>query len=334
MRIGLVGTGRIGSFHADTLQARPEVESIVVADVDADRARQLADKLGVHAADTVDDLFVSGIDAVVITAATSAHATLIHQGLDAGIPVFCEKPVSPDVPTTRAVVERVAATGIPVQIGFQRRFDHGYTRARQALQAGELGWIHTVRAVTADASPPPATYVPTSGGLYRDCSIHDFDIIRWVTGAEVESVYAMGSNQGEKFFADAGDVDTAVAILKLTNGTLATVSATRYNGAGHDVRLEVCGSAGGVVVGLDDRAPLRSAEPAISWQQAETPYQGFLERFHDAYIAELETFVEVVAGRQPSPCTADDALQAFYIAEACQLSKDTDRPVEVAQVRA
>jgi myo-inositol 2-dehydrogenase/D-chiro-inositol 1-dehydrogenase len=334
MRIGLVGTGRIGSFHADTLQARPEVESIVVADVDASRARQLADKLGVHATDTVDALFGSGIDAVVITAATSAHAALIHQGLDAGIPVFCEKPVSPDVPNTRAVVDRVAATGIPVQIGFQRRFDRGYTRARKALQAGELGWIHTVRAVTADASPPPAEYVPTSGGLYRDCSIHDFDIIRWVTGAEVESVYAMGSNQGEKFFADAGDVDTAVAILKLSNGTLATVSATRYNGAGHDVRLEVSGSAGGLVVGLDDRAALVSAEPEISWQQAETPYQGFLERFHDAYIAELEAFVEVVAGRQPSPCTADDALQAFYIAEACQLSKDTGRPIEVAQVRA
>ncbi len=144
----------------------------------------------------------------------------------------------------------------------------------------------------------------------------------------------MGSNQGGKFFAEAGDVDTGVAVLKLSNGILATVSATRYNGAGYDVRLEVCGSAGGLAVGLDDRAALVSAEPAISWQQAETPYQGFLERFHDAYIAELNAFVEVVAGRQASPCTADDALQAFYIAEACQLSKDTGRPVEVAQVRA
>ncbi|GAA1708409.1 Gfo/Idh/MocA family oxidoreductase [Fodinicola feengrottensis] len=334
MRIGLVGTGRIGSFHADTLHTHPEVESIVVADVDAARARQLADKLGIQATDTVEELFGSGIDAVVITAGTSAHAPLIHRGLDAEIPVFCEKPVSPDVPNTRAVVDRVAAGDVPVQIGFQRRFDRGYTRARQALQAGELGWIHTLRAVTADASPPPAAYVPTSGGLYRDCSIHDFDIIRWVTGAEVETAYALGSNQGDKFFADAGDVDTAVAILKLGNGILATVSATRYNGAGHDVRLEVCGSAGGLVVGLDDRAALMSAEPSISWHQAETPYQGFLERFHDAYIAELNAFIEVVAGRQPSPCTAEDALRAFYIAEACQLSKDTGRPVEVAQVRA
>ncbi|WP_187369735.1 Gfo/Idh/MocA family oxidoreductase [Fodinicola acaciae] len=334
MRIGVAGTGRIGSFHAETLRGQPEIESIVVADVDAARARQLAEKLGVEAVDTVDELFTSGIDALVITAATSAHAGLIRQGIDAGVAVFCEKPVSQDVPSTRDVLARGAETGTPVQIGFQRRFDRGYGRVREAVRSGELGWIHTMRAMTADASPPPAAYVPLSGGLYRDCSVHDFDIVRWVTGAEVESVYALGSNQGEKFFGDAGDVDTAVAALKLDNGILVTVSATRYNGAGHDVRLEVCGSAGGLVVGLDDRAPLFSAEPSVSWQQAETPYQTFLERFHDAYLAELRAFVDVVAGRRPSPCTVDDALQAFYIAEACQLSQDTGRPVRLAEVKA
>lgn len=332
MRIGVAGTGRIGSFHAETLHSQPEVESIVVADVDAGRAHQLAEKLGVDAAETVDDLFGSGLDALVITAATSAHADLIVRGVDAKIPVFCEKPVSTDVASTRDVVARVHAADVPVQIGFQRRFDRGYGRVRNAVRSGELGWIHTMRAMTADASPPPAAYVPLSGGLFRDCSVHDFDIIRWVTGAEVESVYALGSNQGEKFFGDAGDVDTAVAVLQLDNGILAMISATRYNGAGHDVRLEVAGSAGGLVVGLDDRAPLFTAEPAVSWQQAQTPYQTFLERFHDAYLAELRTFVEVAAGRQPSPCTVDDALQAFYIAEACQLSKDTGRPVRLAEV--
>ncbi|MGD3107164.1 Gfo/Idh/MocA family protein [Streptomyces sp. YGL11-2] len=334
MKIGLIGTGRIGAFHAATLQNVPGVTGLVVADADAARAAALADSLGVRAAGSIEEMYAEGLDAVVITAATSAHAALIHQALDAGVPVFCEKPVALDVPGTIEVVERAEAGGVPVQIGFQRRFDAGYRAAQEALRSGELGWVHTLRACTSDRTPPPAAFIPTSGGLFRDCSIHDFDILRWLTGREVVSVYAQGANRGADFFAEGGDVDTCAALLRFDDDALATVTATRYNGAGHDVRLEVCGSQGARFVGLDDRAPLPSAEPKLSWQRADAPYATFMERFHDAYVTELGVFVEVAAGRTSSPCSPAEALEALYVAEACERSRRTGQPVAVADVRA
>src|SRR5262249_10946882 len=156
----------------------------------------------------VDELYATGVDAVVVTAATSAHAALIHQALDHETAVFCEKPVALDIRGTVEVARRSENGSVPVQIGFQRRFGAGYRAAREALRSGELGWLHTLRAVTADAAPPPAAFLPTSGGLFRDCGIHDFDAIRWLTGREVSSVFAFGANRGESFFTEAGDVDS------------------------------------------------------------------------------------------------------------------------------
>ncbi|MCW2521124.1 MAG: dehydrogenase, partial [Mycobacterium sp.] len=256
MKFGLIGTGRIGRFHAETLLDLHQVDGLVVADVDPDRAQDLAaTSPRIAAAAGVDELLAAGIDGVVITAATSAHAALIHRALDAKVAVFCEKPVALDVAETLSVVEHATTASVPVQIGFQRRFDAGYRAAKTALQSGELGWLHSLRAVTADQTPPPAEYIPTSGGLFRDCSIHDFDILLWLTGRRVVEVHAWGSNKGADFFRAGDDVDTVAAVLRFDDDTLATVSATRYNGAGHDVRLEVCGSKGARFVGLDDRAP-------------------------------------------------------------------------------
>ncbi|MEJ3744701.1 Gfo/Idh/MocA family oxidoreductase [Actinomycetes bacterium KLBMP 9797] len=333
MRIGLAGVGRIGAFHADTLRQLHQVESLVLADADADRAAGVAARLGVEAVDHPDELFRAGIDGLVIAAATDAHAALIIRAADAGLPAFCEKPVAPDTAGTLAVLDRVEQTGVPVHIGFQRRFDAGYLAAREAVQSGRLGWVHTLRAGTLDPAPPPAEYVPRSGGLFRDCGVHDFDIIRWVSGREVVEVYAVGTNRGEEFFRAAGDVDTAAAMLTLDDDTLALVSATRYNAAGYDVRLEVLGAKDSVSVGLDDRLPLRSAEPGVPWP-AGTPYPHFMDRFHAAYVAELAAFTGVVAGTAPSPCTVRDALEAFYVAEACERSRREHRPVTLAEVRA
>ncbi|HEY2061956.1 MAG TPA: Gfo/Idh/MocA family oxidoreductase [Amycolatopsis sp.] len=332
MRLGLAGTGRIGTAHAETLKGFEDVSSLIVADVDTARARAAAAKLGVEAADDIDALFGAGLDGLVVTAATDAHPGLIIQAVDAGIPVFCEKPVAADIPGTLAVLDRIEGSDVPVQIGFQRRFDAGYQAARAAVAGGELGWLHTVRATTLDPAPPPAEYVAHSGGLFRDCGVHDFDIIRWVTGREVEEVYALGANRGESFFAEAGDVDTAAATLTLDDGTLATVSLTRYNGAGYDVRFEALGSTANVVVGLDDRAPLRSVEPGFAPLPGPA-YPGFMERFRPAYTAELKVFLDVAAGRVPSPAGGRDALEAFYIAEACEVSRRERRPVRVAEVR-
>lgn len=331
MRIGLAGTGRIGAFHADTLNRLDAVDSVVIADIDAARAEAAAGKLGVEFAPGIDALFAAGLDGVVIAAATGAHQELIGRGVAAGLPVFCEKPVAPDIAGTLAVLDSIGDS--PVQIGFQRRFDAGYGAARSLLRSGRLGWLHTIRANTFDPAPPPAEYIKTSGGFFRDCSVHDFDILRWVTGREVAEVYAIGSNRGADFFREAGDIDTMGAVLTLDDDTIALVSGTRYNAAGYDVRMELLGSADSVSVGLDQQLPLRSAEAGISWPTGPA-HPTFIERFRAAYEHELRAFTQVVAGEIASPCTVRDALEAFYVAEACELSRREHRPVRLDEVRA
>ena len=330
MRIGIAGVGRIGAFHARTLAGM--VESLVLADAVPGRAAAVAAELGVEHVDSPADVLTASIDGLVIAAATDAHAALILGSVAAGIPVFCEKPVAPDAAGTRAVLDKVRSSPVPVQIGFQRRYDAGFAAARAAVSSGELGWVHTLRAGTLDPAPPTPEYLATSGGLFRDCSVHDFDAIRWVTGQDVTEVYALGANRGAAFFRDVGDVDTAAALLTLTDGSMAHVAATRYNAAGYDVRLEVLGSRQSISVGLDDRLPLRSAEPGVSFPGGP-PYPMFMDRFHAAYVAELADFAAIVVGDAQPSCTVADALEAFLVAEACELSRAEHRPVRVDEVR-
>ena len=334
MRVGLIGSGRIGRMHARTL--RELDQQVVVADAEPQRARDLAADPGladhdVSAVGSVEELLDSA-DCVLVAAATHAHQPLVHRCLDRDLPVFCEKPVALDVAGTREVLARAERSRTPLQVGLQRRFDAGYRAARDAVRGGELGWLHTLRAVTADAEPPPASFVPTSGGLFRDCGLHDFDAIRWITGREVRSARATGSNRGAPHFSESGDVDTAVALLELDDGTLATACASRYNGAGYDVRLEVCGSRGAVFVGHDDRAPLPSAEPGVPWPRSR-PYSTFADRFAGAYRAEVAAFLEVASGERENPCGAAEALEALLVAEACELSRLQDRTVTTDEVR-
>jgi myo-inositol 2-dehydrogenase/D-chiro-inositol 1-dehydrogenase len=332
MRIGLIGVGRIGAFHAATLRGLPGVDSVVVTDADPARARDVAGRLGTEIADSARDLLAAGVDAFVIATATGTHPGLIRLAVQNGLPVFCEKPVAPDIDGTLDVIKDLNGSAVEVQIGFQRRFDAGFRAAREAARSGSLGWLHTIRSTTLDAAPPPADYIPGSGGIFRDCAVHDFDAIRWVSGREVTSAYAIGANRGEEFFKTAGDVDTASALLTMDDDTIALVSCTRYNAGGYDVRLEVLGERGSVCAGLDDRMPLRSADPGVAFPKGPA-YRQFMERFHDAYVAELAAFLDVVAKRAPSPCTPRDALEAFYVAEACELSRHRGEPVLISEVR-
>ncbi|GGU80433.1 oxidoreductase [Streptomyces litmocidini] len=327
MRIGLIGTGRIGAFHAATLVGLPAVSGIVVHDTDQRSARAIADRTGGEVAGDLDGLFGADLDGVVIASPTSTHAHLILAAHRAGLPTFCEKPVAGSLAETDAVLGALAGSDVPLHVGFQRRFDAGYQELREAVASGRLGWTHTLRACTADPTPPPPSYVPGSGGIFRDCSVHDYDIVRWVTGREVVEVYATGANRGEDFFAAADDVDTGVSVLTLDDGTLAVCTATRYNGAGYDVRLEVCGSKGSLVAGLTEHTPLTPAQSPA--RTAGTPYPGFMERFQDAYRAELTAFTELAAGLRTSPCTGHDARSALAVAEAATRSRLSGRPVRV-----
>jgi myo-inositol 2-dehydrogenase/D-chiro-inositol 1-dehydrogenase len=332
MRIGILGLGRIGAFHAETLSGLDVIDSLVVADPFADAAKAAAERFGAAVADSPEALLAAGIDGVVIAAATDAHPGLIRAAVAAGVPVFCEKPVARTMGEGVEVLEAVAGTGVPVQIGFNRRFDAGFAAAREAVRSGELGALHTVRSTTLDPAPPPAAYVAASGGIFRDCAVHDFDMVRWVTGREVTEVYAVGGNRGAEYIREAGDADTTGALLTLDDGTIAVVSNSRHNGRGHDVRMEIHGFLDSVAVGLEDRLPLRSVEPGVSFP-AGIPHDFFMDRFAAAYRAELAAFTEVVAGSRPSPCTVADALEAGWIAEACALSLAEHRPVGVAEVR-
>jgi len=332
--VGLVGVGRIGAFHAETLHRLPGVQ-VVVADMQPEQARTLAGSLGVRWVPDISALLSEDLAGLVVATPTGSHAELIERGVAAGVPVFCEKPVAENSAKTLEVIESVAKHGGRVQIGFQRRFDAGYAAARAEVERGTLGRVHTLHGQTSDPQPPPPGYIATSGGIFRDCSVHDFDAIRWVTGREVVSVFATGSDRGEAFFAQSGDVDTAATVLRLDDDALATVTATRYHGAGYAVTLDVQGTCGSVGVGFDDGLPLRPVGDVHgdgAWPKGP-PHAGFMDRFHDAYVRELQAFVEFAEGRIDSPCTVGDALEALYVAEACDLSRAQNRPVTIEEVR-
>lgn len=332
MRLGLIGLGRIGSFHADTLSQLPAVDSLVVTDAVPAVTRTVAERVGAEAADNPQSLIASGVDGIVIAAATDAHTDLIRAGIDAGIPVFCEKPLSGDLAEAGAIARFANESGVPVQIGYPRRFDPAFSAAREAVEAGDLGWVHTVRSTTLDPAPAPRAYIEVSGGIFRDCSVHDFDTVRWVTGREVVEVYATGSAKGADFFAELGDVATASTLLTFDDGATAVVSNSRYNPRGYDVRLELHGTGDSVAAGWSDTTPLRNLEPGATWP-AGPPATFFMDRLASAFRAELQAFTDVVAGRRPSPCTVDDALAVAYIAEAATLSLQQHRPVQIDEVR-
>ncbi|WP_214406589.1 Gfo/Idh/MocA family protein [Pseudonocardia lacus] len=332
MRLGLIGLGRIGAFHAATLSALPAVGALVVADAVPAAAAAVAARLPVEVADSPAELLASGVDGVVVAAATDAHPELLLAAAAAGLPVFCEKPVARTMGEALEVARRVAESGVAVQVGYPRRFDPGFAAARAAVAAGELGRVHTVRSTTLDPAPPPAAYVAVSGGIFRDCAVHDFDAVRWVTGHEVVEVYATGSAVGDPVFAGTGDVATASTLLTLDDETVAVVSNTRYNPRGYDVRLELHGTADSVAVGLEPKLPLRSVEPGATFPDG-VPHAFFMDRFAAAFRAELAAFTEVVAGSRPSPCTVADALETGWVAEAAARSLAEHRPVRIDEVR-
>ena len=269
----------------------------------------------------------------MIAAATDAHTALIRAGVDAGIPVFCEKPLSGVVEEAVAIADYVNASGVPVQIGYPRRFDPAYLAARNAVVDGELGWVHTVRSTTLDPAPPPRGYVAVSGGIFRDCSVHDFDTVRWVTGREVVEVYATGSARGDDFFAELGDVATAQTLLTFDDGATAVVSNTRYNPRGHDVRLELHGTADSVAAGWTDNTPLRNLEAGHRAGRPESPGRSSWTGSPRRSAPSSPRSPRSSPGNDPAPCTVDDALAVTWIAEAATLSLQQHRPVQIAEVQ-
>ena len=333
MRVALLGAGRIGLLHARLLSEHPDVDAVVVGDVDPARAAEVAARVGAEAVD-LGGAIGGGAEAAVITAATSAHAELIGTCLDAGLPTFCEKPIALELGDTVSVVERVERDGDVLQIGFQRRFDAGYREARRLVQSGEIGTLYSVRLATHDPEPPHEEYVAASGGIFRDLHIHDFDSARWVTGREVLEIYAVGSVREFEVFGRYGDFDTAAALLTMEDGVLATLTGGRRDPLGYDVRAELFGSRDSVAVGLDGGTPLRSVEPGAEGLLPGPRHAHFTARFEAAYRDELSHFLQVARGRAENPCPPRDALEALRVALAADRSAAERRPVALSEIPA
>jgi len=330
LRVALFGVGRIGQMHGRLVAEQPGVTEVIVNDIDPDRARQVADEIGGRAVATVDAA-LEAADAVLIAASTNVHAELVSRSIDAGLPVFVEKPLAFDLAETVALVDKAEAAGAVVHVGFQRRFDAGFSEARRRIATGELGTVYLVRLIAHDHEPPPDAYIPVSGGLFNDSSIHDFDALRWVTGQEVDEVYATGSVRGFPVFARHDDIDTGAAILTMADGTLAVLGQTRHDPVGYDIRMEVVGSRDAVAVGLTDRTPIHDVEPDAA-PRTGPPWTTFITRFEAAYRAELLAFLRLARGEIVSPCTPRDALQAARIAVAATVSRREHRPVRLAEI--
>ena len=330
--VAFLGVGRMGMTHLQTLAGIRNARVVVVADPDLEAARRgqetsLAERA---TTDTLDAIHDPAVEAVVIVTPTSTHAGLIEAALRAGKAIWTEKPIALSVAETNRVVEIWRETGLPVQLGFMRRFDPGYVRAKALIDAGELGRIEQFRSASRDTFMPPVSFIKNSGGSFLDMSVHDFDLARFHVG-EIEEVSAWGTVIADERFAEGGDIDTAVTMLRFENGALGVVEMSRHSAWGYDIRTEVAGAVGKVVV----EAPHKTnATFSRRFGYEGDHYESFPDRFEVAYRVELEAFFRTLGeGGIPDP-GPEEALATLKVAVAARRSWQENRPVRVAEVTA
>jgi len=330
--VAVLGAGRMGQTHLRTLAGIGHVQVVAVADPDpaaAERGRAIAGAPRAFS-EPLEAIADPAVDAVVIVTPTSTHAALIEAALDAGKAVWSEKPIALDLTQTERVVARWRERGVPLQLGFMRRFDPGYVRARELIASGELGRIEQFRAYSRDTYPPPLEFLRHSGGAFLDMSVHDFDLARFLVG-EVEEVQAWGGVLFDERFAEAGDVDTAVTVLRFENGALGVVEMSRHSAWGYDIRTEVFGALGKVIVEAPQKTP---ATWSRRFGYEGDHFENFPDRFEAAFRRELEAFFDaLVRGEPPSP-GPEDALETLRLALAATRSWREGRPVRVREVTA
>jgi myo-inositol 2-dehydrogenase/D-chiro-inositol 1-dehydrogenase len=332
LRVGVIGVGRIGRMHAELLARQvPGAALAMVHDAFAEAAEGVGDELGVPVAGNVDELLASpDVDAVAICASTETHTDLLVAAAQAGKPAFCEKPISLDLPEVDRALAAIAEAGIPVQIGFNRRFDPAHESVARAATDGTIGEVHLVRISSRDPAPPPMEYVRGSGGIFLDMTIHDFDMARYVTGSEVVEVFARGAVRVDPGFADADDVDTAVVTLTHENGCLTVIDNSRETAYGYDQRVEAFGALG-MAASENPLAHTGIVRTADGTSAPALPHF-FLDRYVPSYVREWEAFVGAVrAGRAP-PVTAADGRAPLVIGLAAWRSLREARPVRVEEV--
>ena len=332
LRIGVIGVGRIGRMHAELIAHQvPGAALGAVFDAYEPVARNVAAELGVPAVATVEEIFAGDLDAVAICSSSDTHVELLIAAAQAGKAVFCEKPVSLDLSELDRALGAVDAAGVPFQIGFNRRFDPAHESVRNAVVSGAVGEPHLVRISSRDPGPPPLEYVKSSGGLFLDMMIHDFDMARYVTGTDVVEVFARGALRIEPSFAEADDIDTALVTLVHEGGCLTAIDNSRRAAYGYDQRVEVLGSEG-MAVSENPRAHTGSVITAAGERRPPNPYF-FLERYLPSYIREWEAFVDAVKRGEDPPVSSADARAPLVIGLAAGRSLREGRPVRVEEVQ-
>jgi myo-inositol 2-dehydrogenase/D-chiro-inositol 1-dehydrogenase len=334
LRVGVIGVGRIGRLHAELLARQvPGAALAMVHDAFAAAAEGVGDELGVPVAGNVEELLASpDVDAVAICASTETHADLLIAAARAGKPAFCEKPISLDLPEVDRALAAIAEAGIPVQIGFNRRFDPAHESVARAVAEGTIGAVHLVRISSRDPAPPPMEYVRGSGGIFLDMTIHDFDMARYVAGSEVIEVFARGAVRVDPAFADADDVDTAVVTLTHENGCLTVIDNSRETAYGYDQRVEAFGALG-MAASENPLAHTGIVRTASGTTAPALPHF-FLDRYVPSYVREWEAFVDAVRDGDRPPVTAADGRAPLVIGLAAWRSLREGRAVQVAEVDA
>lgn len=328
----VLGAGRIGQVHAFAIAGVGGATLTAIADPVAESAQRVADQYGCDIRDIDAILTADDIDAVVICTPTDTHADLIERAARAGKAIFCEKPVDLDLARVRQCLQVVKDEGATLMVGFQRRFDPDFRVLRDMIDAGRIGAVEMVTLTSRDPGAPPVDYIKRSGGIFRDMTIHDFDVARWMLGAEVDSVVAVASNLVDPGIGAAGDYDSVNVILTTADGAQCTITNSRRATYGYDQRIEVHGSLGSLTADNQHKSRVTLANGDGYTRPPLLDF--FMTRYTAAYAAEIAAFVHAIAHGTPTPTTGHDGLMALALADAALLSVKESRAVKVAEVLA
>lgn len=333
VNIGIIGAGRIGRVHADALTRRiPDAKVLAIADVNEAAATAAAAEFGIPQASSDHQAILSSgsIDAVVICSSTDTHSQFITEAAQAGKHIFCEKPIDFDLARIDAALAAVDQAGVKLQIGFNRRFDPNHARVKRAVESGEIGTPHLLHIISRDPAPPPLAYIRVSGGMFLDMTIHDFDMARFLIGAEVEEIYAAAGVMVDPAIGEAGDVDTAMITLKFDNGVIGVIDNSRQAVYGYDQRVEVFGSKGAATTAnwYPNAVTVSDADSV----RRDLPLNFFMDRYTESYVAEMRAFIDTIVNDKPSPVTGREGRVPVVMGLAARKSYLENRPVRLDDI--
>lgn len=333
LKLGVIGAGRIGKVHVETLaQSVSEAEIVIIADINEAAAAELAGKFGIakYSNSYVDVIENTDVEAVVICSSTDTHAQYIIAAAQAGKHIFCEKPVDLSIDKIKAALAAVEEAGVKLMVGFNRRFDPNFAKVRDMVDKGMVGDPHLLKITSRDPAPPPAEYSAVSGGMFCDMTIHDFDMARFIVGSEVTEVYANATCLVDPAIGEAGDVDTAIITLTFANGAIGVIDNSRKAVYGYDQRVEIFGTKG--MVNADNNYPENHRYYSADSVSGSLPLNFFMDRYTEAYANEMKCFCDAIFNNKPLPVSGHDGLMSVVIALAAKQSVAQKRPVAISEV--